>query len=51
VYFPDFNHPAGCLHWKNALIEMKTVLKTNPGGFWIDMNENSNFIPGERSPT
>ena len=27
---------------------MNTVLNTNPTGFWIDMNENSNFIAGER---
>jgi hypothetical protein len=31
-----------------ALESMNTVLNTNPSGFWIDMNENSNFIAGER---
>lgn len=48
VYFPDFNHPNSKNFWGGQLKSMKTVLNLNPTGFWIDMNENSNFIPGER---
>jgi alpha-glucosidase (family GH31 glycosyl hydrolase) len=48
VYFPDFNHPGSEAYWIQALKSMNTVLNTNPTGFWIDMNENSNFIAGER---
>jgi alpha-glucosidase len=50
VYFPDFNHPGSFDYWNNSLFSMYTKLNTSPMGYWIDMNENSNFIPGELAP-
>lgn len=60
VYFPDFNQyliifidfsPASFDYWNQSLYLMYTKLGTKPSGYWLDMNENSNFIAGERSPT
>ena len=50
VFYPDFNHPASFNFWNESLFSMYTVLNTTPMGYWIDMNENSNFINGERGP-
>jgi alpha-glucosidase len=48
VHFLDFNHPDAHSYWNDTLYSMRTVLNTNPGGYWIDMNEYSSFIAGER---
>lgn len=50
VYFPDFNHPGAHKYWNESLFTMRTVLHTEPSGYWIDMNEFASFIEGERSP-
>jgi alpha-glucosidase (family GH31 glycosyl hydrolase) len=49
VYYPDFNHPASFKYWNESLFSMYTKLNLNPMGYWVDMNENSNFIHGERN--
>lgn len=48
LHLYKINSPGSEAYWIQALKSMNTVLNTNPTGFWIDMNENSNFIAGER---
>jgi alpha-glucosidase (family GH31 glycosyl hydrolase) len=47
VHYPDFNHPDAWDMWHNGLENITTVYGLTPSGFWIDMNEFSNFVNGE----
>ncbi len=45
--FPDFNHPKAEEYWVEGLVNITKNYNIEPSGFWIDMNEFSNFINGE----
>lgn len=49
VVFPDFNHPNATEYWMAVTNMMRDDLKTEPSGYWIDMNELASFIHGERN--
>ena len=41
TYFPDFTHPKSQDYWTNQLQGFNTLVDVD--GYWIDMNEVSNF--------
>ncbi|KAL4492018.1 hypothetical protein ABPG72_008439 [Tetrahymena utriculariae] len=49
VNYPDFNHPKSYDFWAEGLMNLTKNYNITPSGFWIDMNEFSNFINGEIS--
>lgn len=51
VNYVDFNHPKSNNYWAEGLMNITKVYGIVPSGFWIDMNEFSNFVNGEISST
>lgn len=47
VNFVDFNHPKSYDFWSEGLMNITKNYGITPSGFWIDMNEFSNFVNGE----
>lgn len=47
VNYPDFNHPKSYDFWAEGLMNLTNNYGITPSGFWIDMNEFSNFVHGE----
>jgi alpha-glucosidase (family GH31 glycosyl hydrolase) len=47
VHYPDFNNPTSFDMWLEGLKNLSSVYNLSPSGFWIDMNEFSNFVNGE----
>ena len=45
VYFPDYTNPRTKLWWSLLVTEFHDLLEYD--GLWIDMNEPSNFVPGD----
>ena len=45
VYFPDYTNPRTGLWWSSLVTEFHDLLAYD--GLWIDMNEPSNFVPGD----
>ncbi|EAR88115.2 family 31 glycoside hydrolase (macronuclear) [Tetrahymena thermophila SB210] len=50
TYFPDFNHPNSTEFWYDGLKNLSSY-GISQDGIWIDMNEFSNFVPGELVPS
>ena len=45
VYFPDYTNPRTKVWWQQLIAEFHETIKYD--GLWIDMNEPSNFFPGD----
>ena len=45
VYFPDYTNPRTKVWWQQLITEFHETIKYD--GLWIDMNEPSNFYPGD----
>ena len=45
VVYPDFYHPNISFFWHEMLLKLEN--KVNFSGIWIDMNEPTNFCPGQ----
>lgn len=49
VYYPDFNHFNASDLWHQCHIRWQQKYGILPSGIWIDMNELSNFVDGEKA--